>query len=132
MLGRVDHRLAYGLQQSPHRLVDRGVTDGHHELSHHRMHQEKVDKLKQIDQFLVSQFAYFLEQLKSVKEGEGTLLDHSLILYGSGISDGTAAAPLRVEMAAPSSSSPGSQEAVPCTCRRIGFRFTVVIGVSSA
>lgn len=65
-----------------------GVTDGHHELSHHRMDQAKIDKLKKIDHFLMTQFAYFLEQLRSKKEGEGTLLDHSLILYGSGISDG--------------------------------------------
>jgi len=65
-----------------------GVSDGHHELSHHRMDQAKIDKIKKIDQFLMSQFAYFLEQLKSTKEGEGTLLDNSMILYGSGISDG--------------------------------------------
>jgi hypothetical protein len=65
-----------------------GVNDGHHELSHHRMDQEKIQKLKKIDQFLIGQFAYFLEQLKSTPEGEGTLLDNSMILYGSGISDG--------------------------------------------
>jgi hypothetical protein len=65
-----------------------GVTDGHHELSHHRMDQAKIAKLKKIDLFLMGEFARFLEQLKSTKEGEGTLLDHSMILYGSGISDG--------------------------------------------
>jgi hypothetical protein len=65
-----------------------GVTDGHHELSHHRNEEEKVAKLRKIDRFLVGEFAYFLEKLRSVKEGEGTLLDHSMIFYGSGLSDG--------------------------------------------
>jgi hypothetical protein len=65
-----------------------GVTDGHHELSHHRMDQQKIDRVKKIDRFLVAQFASFLERLKNTPEGEGTLLDHSMVLYGSGISDG--------------------------------------------
>jgi hypothetical protein len=65
-----------------------GVNDGHHQLSHHQSDQEKVDKIKKIDRFLVTEFAYFLDKLKSVKEGTGTLLDNSMILYGSGISDG--------------------------------------------
>jgi hypothetical protein len=65
-----------------------GVNDGHHEISHHRDDRDKVAKLQKIDHFLVSEFAYFLEKLASIKEGQGTLLDHSMILYGSGISDG--------------------------------------------
>jgi hypothetical protein len=65
-----------------------GVTDGHHALSHHRNEDDKVQKIQKIDEYLVSQFAYFLDKLQSIKEGEGTLLDHSMILYGSGISDG--------------------------------------------
>ncbi len=65
-----------------------GVNDGHHQLSHHQSDQDKIDKIKKIDRFLVSEFAYFLDKLKSVKEGTGTLLDNSMILYGSGISDG--------------------------------------------
>jgi hypothetical protein len=65
-----------------------GVTDGHHALSHHRSEEEKIQKIQKIDEYLVSEFAYFLDKLKSIKEGDGTLLDHSMILYGSGISDG--------------------------------------------
>lgn len=65
-----------------------GVTDGHHALSHHRNEEDKVSKIQKIDEFLVSEFAYFLDKLKTIKEGDGTLLDHSMILYGSGISDG--------------------------------------------
>ena len=65
-----------------------GVNDGHHELSHHREEAAKVEKLKKIDKFLATEFAYFLGKLKSIKEGDGTLLDHSMIFYGSGLSDG--------------------------------------------
>ena len=65
-----------------------GVSSGHHSLSHHRNDEQKMEDITKIDTFLVKQFAYFLEKLKSIKEGDGTLLDNSLILYGSGISDG--------------------------------------------
>ncbi|HWA08398.1 MAG TPA: DUF1552 domain-containing protein [Opitutaceae bacterium] len=65
-----------------------GIKDGHHDLSHHRNDEEKKAKLAQINRFHVTQLAYFLDRLKSVKEGDGTLLDNCLITYGSGISDG--------------------------------------------
>jgi hypothetical protein len=64
-----------------------GVNSGHHSLSHHRNQEENISKLKKIDKFLATEFAYFLGKLQSVKEGEGTLLDHSMILYGSGLGD---------------------------------------------
>jgi hypothetical protein len=65
-----------------------GVTDGHHNLSHHRNEKDKIEKISKIDKFLAGEFAYFLGKLKSIKEGSGTLLDNSMILYGSAISDG--------------------------------------------
>ncbi len=67
-----------------------GVPEGHHDLSHHGRDKAKQEKIKKINLFHVSQFAYLLEKLKSIPEGEGTLLDHCLIVYGSGISDGDA------------------------------------------
>lgn len=70
----------------PYRMV--GVNDGHHELSHHRSDEEKIEKLKKIDLFLMSEFARFLKKLRETPEGAGTLLDHSMVLYGSGLSDG--------------------------------------------
>ncbi len=70
----------------PYSMV--GVNDGHHHLSHHQNDPEKMDKIQRIDRFLVEQFAYFLGRMKSVPEGDGTLLDHAVVLYGSGISDG--------------------------------------------
>ncbi len=65
-----------------------GVKDGHHELSHHRNDEEKVAQLRRIDHHLVTQYAYLLEKLDSIPDGDGTLLDSSMIVYGSGISDG--------------------------------------------
>jgi hypothetical protein len=67
-----------------------GVPDGHHDLSHHGGDEAKHDKIRKINRFHVDQLAYLLQRLKSIPEGDGTLLDHSMILYGSGISDGNA------------------------------------------
>jgi hypothetical protein len=64
------------------------VTDGHHYLSHHQKDKEKIEKIQRIDEYLVEQFAYFLDQLKATPDGEGNLLDNSMICYGSGLSDG--------------------------------------------
>ncbi len=65
-----------------------GVNDGHHQLSHHQNNQDKVKKIAAIDKFFAEQFAYFLEQLKQTPDGEGNLLDNSLIVYGGAIRDG--------------------------------------------
>ena len=65
-----------------------GVPDGHHDLSHHGGDEAKFAKIQTINRFHVTQLAYILQKLKSIPEGEGTLLDHSMIVYGSGISDG--------------------------------------------
>ena len=65
-----------------------GVPEGHHDLSHHGKDPDKLAKIKKINTYHIEQFAYFLAKLKSIKEGDGTVLDHSMIVYGSGISDG--------------------------------------------
>lgn len=65
-----------------------GISEGHHDLSHHRNDEAKMAKIAQINKFHTTQFNYFLDKLKSIKEGEGTLLDNCAIVYGSGISDG--------------------------------------------
>ncbi len=62
-----------------------GVADPHHPLSHHGNDPEKVARMAKINQFHVSLFAEFLGKLAATKEGNGTLLDHSLYLYGSGM-----------------------------------------------
>jgi len=65
-----------------------GVPDGHHYLSHHGRDAKKLAKISKINTFHISQFAYLLTKLKSIKEGDGTLLDHCMLAYGSGNSDG--------------------------------------------
>jgi hypothetical protein len=65
-----------------------GVPHAHHRISHHGKDKEKLEHLAKIDRFHVEQFAYFLNKLKSVKEGPDTLLDNSMIVFGSGLADG--------------------------------------------
>lgn len=62
-----------------------GVPEPHHPLTHHGNNPEKIAKVAKINAFHVSLFAAFLEKLKSTQDGDGSLLDHSLYLYGSGM-----------------------------------------------
>lgn len=64
------------------------VKDGHHQLSHHENKQDAIEKIAKIDRYYSEQFCYFLKKLKETPDGEGNLLDHSLIVYGGCISDG--------------------------------------------
>ncbi len=65
-----------------------GAPEGHHDLSHHGGSEEKQGKIAKINRFYAERLAYFLDSLSSIREGERSLLDNSLIVYGSGISDG--------------------------------------------
>jgi len=67
-----------------------GVTDGHHAISHHQNRAEKMAKNVLIQTFNVNQFKGFLEKLKSMPDGDGSLLDHTLLLYGSNMSNSNA------------------------------------------
>ena len=68
---------------------DIGVPEGHHSLSHHKNNPDKIKKLARIDQFYSEQFAYFLQNLSTAKEVDGSrLIDHCMIVFGGGISDG--------------------------------------------
>jgi len=64
------------------------VNEGHHSITHHQNKPELQAKIRAINTYHIQQFAYLLERLKSVKEGEGTLLDNCMIAYGSAIADG--------------------------------------------
>ena len=79
---------AFANEGSNKAYAEIGVHEGHHELSHHGRDPKKLAKIREINKFHTRQFAYLLEKLKSVKEGEGTLLDNCMIAYGSGNSDG--------------------------------------------
>jgi hypothetical protein len=67
-----------------------GVSDGHHSVTHHQNDPDKIEKTTQIDTYHVKLFSYYLGKLAATRDGDGTLLDHSLILYGSSICDGNA------------------------------------------
>ena len=67
-----------------------GVTDGHHAISHHQNRAEKMEKNVRIQTYNISQFAYFLEKLQNTRDGDGSLLDHATLLYGSNMSNSNA------------------------------------------
>ncbi len=60
-----------------------GVPDPFHATSHHQNNPEKLEKLTKINTYHVSLIAYFMDKLKAIPDGDGTLLDHSLVLFGS-------------------------------------------------
>jgi len=65
-----------------------GIKEGHHHLSHHQNNAEMIEKIRRIDRFHVEGFSRFVKRLSETPEGDGTLLDNSLIMLGGGISDG--------------------------------------------
>jgi hypothetical protein len=65
-----------------------GVSDAHHPLTHHRNNPEWIEKVTKINCFHLEQFAYFVNKLKSTPDGDGTLLDRVMVVYGSGLADG--------------------------------------------
>jgi hypothetical protein len=67
-----------------------GVSDGHHSVTHHQNDPDKIAKTMKIDQLHTKTFGYLIDRMKSTPDGDGTLLDHSMLLYGSSISDGNA------------------------------------------
>ncbi|MCA9138899.1 MAG: DUF1552 domain-containing protein, partial [Planctomycetales bacterium] len=73
---------------SNRRYKEIGVDEGHHELSHHGKSEHKQAQIAKINRFHMDRFAYLLGRLRSVREGNRSLLENSMIVYGSGISDG--------------------------------------------
>jgi Protein of unknown function (DUF1552) len=80
--------LVFGREASVRTYGEIGVSDPHHPLSHHRNLPDNMEKLTKINTYHTSLFAYYLEKMKAVKEGDGNLLDHSMIVYGGAICDG--------------------------------------------
>ena len=64
-----------------------GVSDSHHPLSHHQNEPAKLERLHKVNELHFQQFAYLVKKLAATPEGDGTMLDHSMFLYGTGISD---------------------------------------------
>ena len=72
---------------SAHAYPEIGVSDSHHPLSHHQDEPAKLERLHKINEYHFRQFAHLVKKLASIKEGDGTMLDSTLFLYGTGISD---------------------------------------------
>ena len=77
-----------GRDQTDRSFLELGVGDGHHALSHHKDDQESIARVEKIDYFQSQLFASYLQKLKSIADGDGTLLDHSILVFGSSLGDG--------------------------------------------
>jgi hypothetical protein len=73
-----------------------GVSEGFHSLSHHSGNTQKIADLAKVNTHLMSLFVYFLERLQATTDGAGTLLDHSIVLYGGGLGNGNFHEPKRL------------------------------------
>jgi hypothetical protein len=80
--------LMMGREGSLRTYPEIGVPDPHHPLTHHRDNPEWIEKVTKVNVFHMEQFAKFVGKLAAMPEGDGTVLDHTVIVYGSGIADG--------------------------------------------
>jgi hypothetical protein len=80
--------LMVGREGSVRTYGEIGIADPHHPLTHHRKQPDWIEKVTRINAFHAQLFAYFLEKLRTTPDGDGSLLDHSMVVYASGIADG--------------------------------------------
>jgi hypothetical protein len=76
-----------GHETSPRAYPEVGFGDSHHSVTHHHGEQDKIAKVIQINTFHLKMLSYYLDKLRSTPDGDGSLLDHSMILYGAALSD---------------------------------------------
>ena len=77
----------YGREFSGRAYPEIGVPEGHHPLSHHQYDPDKLASLAKLNTYHVQMYAYFLDKMSKTKDGDGSLLDHTLLIYGAGMSD---------------------------------------------
>ena len=77
----------YGREQSARTYPQLGISDPHHQLTHHQNNPEKLEKCTKIQMHHVSLFTSYLEKLRSIPDGDGSLLDHVVLLFGGGLSN---------------------------------------------
>ena len=75
-----------------------GVPDAHHPITHHQQEAEKIAKVVKINHYHVTQFASLLEKLRATPDGDGTLLDHTIMMYGTGMGDCNAHDPRNIPL----------------------------------
>ena len=78
----------FGREFSGRAYPEIGMPDAHHPTSHHQNEPDKLAKLLRLNAYQMEQFAYFLGKMNATPDGDGTLLDHSLLIYGAGMSEG--------------------------------------------
>jgi len=78
--------LMLAIEQSNRAYREIGIPDSHHGLTHHGGDKDKIEKCIQINRYQMEQFAYFIGKLKATQDGDGTLFDHAMVSYGSGLS----------------------------------------------
>lgn len=78
----------FGREGSTRTYREIDIPDAHHPLTHHRGNPDMIAKVQRINVYHVQQLAYFFGKLKATPDGDGTLLDHTVLIYGSGLSDG--------------------------------------------
>ncbi|MBI4905457.1 MAG: DUF1552 domain-containing protein [Acidobacteria bacterium] len=80
--------LMFSLEQSPRAYPEIGIPEAHHGLTHHQGDPDKIAKVVEINCYHMAQFAYLLNKWKATPDGDGMLLDHVMVTYGGGLSDG--------------------------------------------
>jgi len=75
-----------------------GVPDAHHPITHHAGEAEKIAKVEKINAYHVTQFAYLLDKMRSTHDGDGTLLDHATLIYGTGMGECNAHDPRNIPL----------------------------------
>jgi hypothetical protein len=85
-----------GREQSGRTFPNLGISDAHHAISHHQNDPVRLDKLAAINTYHVTLFAQFLQKLKATPDGDGSLLDHVMIVYGAGLSNSNNHDPLNL------------------------------------
>jgi hypothetical protein len=80
--------MVVGRELSGRTYPEIGVPEQHHPVSHHRNDPDLIAKKARIDTYHVQMLAYFLERMQAIPDGDGSLLDHSLVMYGGGMGDG--------------------------------------------
>jgi hypothetical protein len=86
----------FGRELSGRTYPEIGVPDAHHPISHHQRDPVRMEKLAKINNYHCTLFSSFVDKLKNTPDGDGSLLDHSLVLYGAGMSEGNGHIPLNL------------------------------------
>ena len=84
-----------------------GVPDAHHPVTHHALEPEKIAKVAKINAYHVQLFAYLLERLRATPDGDGTLLDHITLMYGTGLPTATRTRPATCPSCSPAAAPAG-------------------------